>query len=253
MPRIPKIIISQLFCLCFLMTSLKANSEEFVIGVEDIPYYPLYDFANNKPSFTSELLEEFGRQYGHTFKFLPLPIKRFERWLIENEIDFKYPDNVRWFSDRSIHKQLTFSDSTLELVAGTLTRANSDMSEQDFKVLGTVLGFYPSMWIEQIKQGKVILFEHPSAMVLVRQVLEGQIDGINLDLSVVNYYLTKLKRPGEIKINMNFERQIYSYQLSTIKHKKVIKQFNQFLANNQTFIQSLKDKFAIIDHKLYMK
>lgn len=244
--------VTRLLCLFLLIINGHAISKEFVIGVEDIPYYPLFDFNQTTPTYTTELFNEFGKQYGHTFRYVPLPIKRFEKWLEENEIDFKYPDNPRWFADKNAHKNLIFSDSTLELVAGTLTKSDSDLTEDNFKVLGTILGFYPSIWIEKIIDKQINLFEHPSTMVLVRQVLEGQLDGIDLEMSVVNHYLAKLGREGELIINKDFKYEVYDYHLSTIKHKDVILQFNAFIAKNKTYILQLKTKFNIIDHKPYL-
>lgn len=63
-------------------TYLKAASKEFIIGVEDVSYFPLFDFKTHRNTFSRELLDTFAKSKGYKFTYLPLPIKRFERWLM---------------------------------------------------------------------------------------------------------------------------------------------------------------------------
>lgn len=238
------------FCLCF--ASLATKAKEYVVGVEDVSYYPLFDFRNSKTSYTKELLDEFGRQYGHKFIYLPLPIKRFSRWLIEEQIDFKYPDNVRWEDGSVDNSSFIYSEATITLVAGTLTLKDGKISPNNVRVVGTLLGFYPTHWVDLIKQNKVTLYEDPSTMVLIRQMLRGHVDAIDLEPSVVNHHLSLLGKPGLITLNRDFDYEVYSYYLSTIKHADVIKQFNEFLRDNQEYLKKLRSKFNIVDYTPYL-
>ena len=107
-----------IFSTCLLFVS-NSTSKEFIIGVEDVSYYPLFDFTTQRNTYAKELLDLYAKSKGYKFIYLPLPIKRFERWLIEEKIDFKYPDNARWYPDPSIRGIFTFSDSTIKIVSGT--------------------------------------------------------------------------------------------------------------------------------------
>ena len=49
-----------------------------------------------------------------------------------------------------------------------------------------------------------------------------------------NHYLAKLGREGELIINKDFKYEVYDYHLSTIKHKDVILQFNEFKCDSGT-------------------
>jgi len=249
--------LGKIFCLLALINSYATYAKTYVIGVEDVPYYPLYDFRNGNASYTSDLFNEFGRQYNHEFEFLPLPIKRFSMWLLEEQIDFKYPDNVRWNDNLFIDNKhvntdtFIYSESTIKLVAGTITPVGKHIDRNNLKVLGTLLGFYPTQWIKQIENKKVVLYESSSTLVLLQQVLRGQVDGIDIEPSVVNHHLKLLGKPNALAINRNFTYEVYDYYLSTIKHEKVIKQFNQFLKDNQQFLKILREKYQIIDHRPY--
>lgn len=240
------------FISLFIFVSTSSVGRDFVVGVEDVAYYPLYDFRNKNDSYTKALLDEFGRQAGHTFTYLPLPIKRFNTWLIEDQIDFKYPDNERWNPDGQLLHSFIYSDSTIKLVAGTLTSVERDLKQRDFKVIGTLLGFHPTQWIDQIRSKQVHLYENSSTLMLIQQVLRGQVDGIDIEQSVVNYHLKQLNKPNAIALNKRFTYEVYDYYLSTIKHKDVILEFNAFLRDNQPFLEQLRIRFEIVDYRPFL-
>jgi len=236
-------------------TYLKASSKEFIIGVEDVSYFPLFDFKTDRNTFSRELLDTFAISKGYKFTYLPLPIKRFERWLIEKKIDFKYPDNARWYPDQAIRKNFKFSDSTIKLVAGTtVLRSFLEKKQTKFKSIGTLWGFYPTTWIKQIKNSEVTLFEDTSTTILVRQLLNKGVDGIDIEPSVINHYLKQLGASLEsVLIDTRYRYDVYDYHLSTIKHAKEINEFNQFLQSNKKLIKELIKKYEIIDHRPYLK
>mgnify|MGYP000161826655 CR=1 FL=1 len=240
-----------LFCFLHFCSSGRAESTSFVVGVEDLSYYPLFDFGRGGESYTKELLDEFGRQYDYKLTYLPLPIKRFDRWLLDDQIDFKYPDNARWYPNNKAPESFIFSNSTVRLVAGTITPVTKEYTRKNLKVLGTLLGFYPTQWVDQIKNKEVTLFESSSTLVLLQQVLRGQVDGVDIEPSVVAHYLSVIGKPGALQINKNFSYEVYDYFLSTIKHQNVIEEFNQFLVKNKAFIEKLRKKYNIFDHRPY--
>lgn len=179
----------------------KSNAQEFYVGVEDVPYYPLFEFKSDRNTFSKELLDSFAASKGYTFIYVPLPIKRFDKWLLEEKIDFKFPDNSRWYPDPSLKNKYTFSDSVIKLVAGTtVLKSSLNKSETEFKSVGTLLGFYPTTWIKQIESGQVKLHEDISTKILVRQLLEKHVDGIDIEPSVIQYYLKELGEPLDIAV-----------------------------------------------------
>ena len=223
--------------------------------MEDVPYYPLFDFKSNKQTHTRELLDIFAKSKGYKFTYLPLPIKRFERWLLEERIDFKYPDNERWHGDKTLKEKFYFSKSTLKLVAGTSVLPNFlNKDPKALKSVGTLLGFYPTTWIKRIKSGQVTLHEEVSTRLLVRQILNKHIDSIDIEPSVIRYYLKQLNQPmNAIVIDKRFRYDVYDYHLSTIKYPTIIKEFNLFLKNNQPLLKQLNKKYNIFDYKPYLK
>ena len=238
------------------------KKDTYIIGVEDVAYYPLFDFINSDDTFTTELFSKFSIEYGYNFKFYPMPVKRFGMWLFEQDIDLKFPDNVRWNESNEenvLSKQVKYSEPVLHLVAGTLTSDPNVQSKADVKVMGTLLGFYPTKWIDEINQGTVTLYESSSTLMLIQQLIKGQLDAINLEPSVVSHYISKLNKENKhtdnqlsVKVNTNFDYDVYSYHLSSLKHPYLIADFDKFLSENEALINALRRKYKIVDHTPYV-
>lgn len=228
------------------------QAKEYIIGVENISYYPLYDFTENsanKNSFTQELLSTFFTRQGYQFKFISLPVKRFDRWYVEETIDFKFPDNERWRTGESKKLNVTYSQPVLKLTAGTyVLQKHQDKTTEAIKRLGTILGFYPTLWHESILDNSVKLVEATSPYSLVKHLLHGNIDGVNIDKNVITHNLKALQvNENQVVLNENITHETYAYYFSTIAHTQVIKEFNHFLNSNGQLIAKLKLKYGIID------
>lgn len=225
-------------------------ADSFVVGVEDLNYYPYFDFSTNaeNPSFVKALLDEFAKDNGHQITYLPLPIKQFPKWLHEENIDFKFPDNERWQDINNIYGlDIAYSDEIVRLNSGTLVLAkNSHKQMSTIKNLGTVTGFHPTLWVEKISQGKVVLFEDPSPRILVQYLVNGLIDGLLIDLDVANNELKKMAIKEEVVYSQHLPQQVFAYQMSTVKHPKVLQQFNQWQVQKREFIRGLKEQFGIL-------
>lgn len=233
-----------------MLFSLVSHAKRYVIGVQDVSYFPLYDFPN--ASFSKELLDAFAASKGYTFDYLPLPIKRINHWFSENDIDFKFPDNSRWLIGSNFHDTVKYSEPIIELIACTIVhRNNKDASKKDIHKLGTLLGFHPTLWLDQIANGQTALIESTSTLNIVRQTVLGAVDGTNIEPNVVFHQLRILKQDSQLVISKNIHHETYFFHLSTRKHHDVLKEFNQFLKANTEFIETLKKKYKIIDPTPY--
>lgn len=226
-------------------------AQEFIIGVEDVSYYPLYDFSANdatKPSFTKDLLTTFFEQHNYSYRFIALPVKRFNQWYVENGIDFKFPDNVRWRDDKKNKLNITFSFPVVKLMAGSYVLAkNAKYQRNEIKKLGTILGFAPTLWFDKIKNKELELIEENTPFSIVKHIIYGNVDATNIDTNVIQHNLKLLEKPNAIVLNKNIKHEVYSYHFSSIKHPQIIKQFNEFLQSNSSLLRKLKKKHGIIE------
>ncbi len=89
---------------------------------------------------------------------------------------------------------------------------------------------------------------------MVQQLIAGHIDGIDIEQSVIRYYLKELGKPTDTSvIDRRFRYEVYDYHFSTIKHPKIIKEFNEFLSSNKVFIEQLNKKYKITDYRPFLK
>lgn len=236
-----------LLWVTLLLCTRNTQADEFIIGVEDVSYYPHFDFQQKEAGFAKALLDKFARDHQHSFTYIPLPIKRFSEWLYEEDIDFKYPDNQRWQQLGETHKvKVYFSNDIVRLTAGTLVLAKNRQKPRRFiKNLGTLSGFQVTLWLDSIRQGKVKLLEDPSTRMLIKHLQHGIVDGLDMDYSVVLHQARQMGVKQQIVISDTLPRQNYAFQLSTLRHPKTITQFNLWLQNNHKFLAQLKKQYQI--------
>lgn len=241
-----------LFFLAITSSFSFAQKKEFIIGVEDIDYYPLYDFSINnfeRENFTRELLSTFFLSHGYKFKFVALPIKRFDKWYEEDGIDFKYPDSPRWRKRITKKLDLTFSQPVLQLTAGSyVLKKNQNISRQSVKRLGIMFGFFPTLWYDKLQNGTLEKFEAHSSLSLVKHLLRGNVDVIDTDNNVIKYNLKKLhKNEDEIVLNQHIQHVRYAHHFSTIKHVKIMQEFDDFMINQSQLVANIKQKYNIVE------
>ncbi|WP_440875721.1 hypothetical protein [Thalassotalea sp. PLHSN55] len=242
--------------LLFLLVSAFCSAKQvddktYVIGVEAIDYYPLYDFDYQntvKPSFTRDLLSGFFESKDYSYRFLPLPIKRFNRWYVEQNIDFKFPDNIRWRDSEKIKLDITYSEPVLYLMAGAyVLKKNAKINREQVKKLGTMTGFYPTLWVNEINSGHTKLVESVATRSIVKHLLYGNVDATNIDQNVIAHNQRKLNSNSEIVLNQNIHHEKYAYFFSSIQYPEIIKEFNQYLRDNKQKVDALKQKYHLVE------
>jgi len=238
-----------IFALIFISSYTYASETKvYKIGVENIDYYPHYAFGHQDNSFIKELLETFFKTSQIKYEFVPLPLKRFNQWYLQDNIDFKYPDNAMWRTGDSKKLPIVYSASVIKSTAGSVTQvANLNKNREDIKRLGTITGFAPSLWLDKVESQKIEVLSDTAVLSVIKMATHGLVDVINLDYSVVNYHLNKLNQNKKLLMSEKLPHQKISFYLSTIKHKEVILKFNQYLKNNQSFVTDLKKKYQIVE------
>lgn len=232
-----------------LIAADEGHKKNLLIGVEDISYYPYFDYNEGDASLSKTLLDKFAADRGYTINYLALPVKQFSKWLYINDIDFKYPDNQRWHDpNRDEHNAQYYSDDMFYLTAGTVVLlANKQKPKAFFKNLGMISGFDPTLWKADIANNRVSLLDDTSPKVLMKHLVNGLVDGVDIDIAVAEHYLASLGLDTQLAYSDALPQEVFSHQLSTIKYPEIIVEFNQWLKQNVSFIQAAKVKFNIPD------
>ena len=237
-------------CVIFWPAALSA--ETFIVGTQNVDYYPHYAFADVGPNgprqtYARAVFEAFAAASGHQFEFIALPTKRLHRRFFEkHRVDFLYPDNRRWTPELKADQPLYYSEPLAYSISGTLVRReDSALKEQQITRLATVRGFTPAKWRRRQAAGLVQVVETSSVPAAIQLTLLGRTQGCDIDYSVANYHLDKMNRPGSLVLNRNLPHAMVGFHLASIKHPVIIEEFNTFLANNSALLRQLRAKFGI--------
>ncbi len=244
-----KFLFGSVFIVLFTVSIIShAKAEEYIVGVEDIEYYPHYDFTNGNKGVSKEILDLFAQSRGYYFKYRPLPVKRLYSEFVSLELDFKYPDHPMWQKDVKKNAVVSYSSPVVNIFAGTMVLPeNKGRSIDSFEILGTVLGFTPFHWSGLIESKKVVIQEDHDVSRLLLQALMGRVDGADVELSVADHHLRLLGKRGALVMDPGLPHLIVPFHLSSIKHSRIIKEFDRFLIQNSSEIAAIKKQFHILE------
>lgn len=242
------IFLAGLLCMGS-MNAAMAQQKTFTVGVEDLEYYPQKSHKNGEfIGFGRELLDAFAKSRGYKFEYKILPLNRlFLEHLKVKSLDFQYPDNSYW--EGHIRKGVTvyYSKPVMPYIDGVMVLPeNKGRGMKDFKVLGTMTGFTPWNYLDLIKQKRVTVFENDSFIALLKQVSLKRVDGAYINVEVAKYQLRDmLRQPDSLVFDPDLPHTRDFYYFSTVKHPKVIQEFNEFLATEVAQYEQIRKKLGI--------
>lgn len=231
------------FMLC---STAEAAERRFVIGVEELNYYPTYAVVDGGfAGAAREILDSFARARGIVFDYRPLPIKRLFAELMAGGIDLKFPDNPGWSTDVKQGGKVTYSDPIIAFVDGVMVTPSSlGQGADSVKVLGTVAGFTAYAWLDRIGAGKVTLRENPKLDLLLRQATIKRVDGAYVNVAVANHMLDRvLAMPNALAFDPSLPHSRDHYRLSTTTHPDLVAEFNSWQAENMALVGDIKRRF----------
>ncbi|CAG0962582.1 hypothetical protein BURK2_00820 [Burkholderiales bacterium] len=243
-------LIRSLFALAALCLALtaglaKGQGANYVVGVEDLDYFPIYAMRDKEyVGAARDILDAFAKYAGIRFTYVPMPITRLTSELVNASVDFKFPDNAYWLADLRKGKTIAYSQAVIAYIDGVMVLPEKKGRPlAQFSTLGTVTGFTPFAWQSTLKEGRVRLIENPQMRALQKQVLAGRIDGAYASVAVANHLLEKdLKQPGALVFDASLPHTRSDYYLSSAKHPELIKRFDTWLKANAARVSAIKNK-----------
>lgn len=234
--------------IMLLYTATLRCQTHFVVGTEDINFYPHYDFTEaDSRGFANDVLQLFAKTHGYQFSYQPLPVKRLYHEL-DNLVDFIYPDNPNWAKFQGSQASRTFSDPLIYNLGTTLVLpVNKDIRLEQFRTLAVIHGFTPTAWLNLRSQHRFKLYEVPNAVSAVNLVLKGELQGADVEYNVAQSILRIQQQEGALVVAEQLPMTRVSFHLSTIRHPQVLQQFNRFLLSHQAEISALKQKYQLTD------
>jgi polar amino acid transport system substrate-binding protein len=242
------LLFSGIFCW-----SLQAKT--YVIGIEQLDYYPHYDFKSGSPrGYFFDLIQLYSKWSGDEFHFKALPVKRLYKDAAELT-DFVYPDNRAWQPHLDIDQNISkyYSAPVIYTLGATMVLPeNQQMTMAEFRVLANIHGFSPTLWLKLTPQHKFKILDVPDAESALRMALRGRVDAANVEYNVAQYHLQQMKVPNALVMAEHLPFTNLAFHLSSQKHPDQILRFNQFLIEQQDLIQQLKQRYALVEYKEQM-
>lgn len=222
-------------------------AQEFVVGVEEIDYPPFYSIENGRYSgLARDLLDEFARADGLKLTYRTFPVNRLYREFLNGALDFKFPDNLHWKGELKKGKKVFYSRPAIKFIDGVVVREdNLGKGLAHLKVLGVTMGFTPWSYLDLIKNGQLELVENPSFGGLLRQTIEGRVDGAYMNPVVARYQLAKMNQVSKVRFDPQLPYLEDSYRLSSLKHPDIIERFNRFLEQEAETVKRITTKHGV--------
>lgn len=219
---------------------LFAQKPTYTVGVEAITYPPYSQVENKEYSGPfKDILDRFASKNNIQFTYRPLPVARLYMEFYAKELDFKIPSNPYWQQDLKKKKnvEIFYSAPVIHFTDGLLCK--KEYQHPELKKIGTVTGFTPWDYLDDIQKKKISLNENPHTEGLLQQAIMERVNCAYINISVGKYYLTHvLKKKDALIFNKNLPHTKSSYHLSTLKHQDLLKKFNAFLKAESDFIKA---------------
>jgi len=234
--------------LGLLNPGVAAQERLYSVGVEAQPYAPYYSTqAGEYRGYAREVLDAFAAAKGYRFDYRPMPIKRLFGALLAGQLDFKFPDNPLWQADLKQGQRIHYSQSLAPFIDGALVpRWRQGQGKARIKILGTLLGFTPSAYLEDIRQGRIHLKQTSQIDALLKMALSERVDAVYLNVQVAEH---RLRRPGAGTELLVFDPTLPydqgDYYLSSLQHPQIIAELDTFLQDQAALITRLKRQYGV--------
>lgn len=242
-------IASYVIFLLLLVNSVFADENTYVVGVENQPYLPHFTYENGKyEGFARDLMDSFAQAKGYKFVYKPLPVNRLYSSMLNGKVDFKYPDSPLWQSELKTKsgKKIFYSSEVVQYLDGTLVLPkNKNLPLEQLGSIGTVRGFTPWVYIDHINNGIVKVKENSKLPGLIKQVLAGRVNAAYFSIAVAKNELEKMNKTDALVYTPNLPHSTSYYHLSSTTQQNIVKEFSQFLVEDKSRIQKLKEKYRL--------
>ncbi len=231
-----------LFALSFTL-----GAKTYVVGAQDIQYYPHYDFSKPEDKGLAwAILQVFAKQSGHTLVYHHMPVKRLQLELRKGNVDFVYPDNPKWYNQNVPATEKFFSAPLTRALGGTIVRPEHvGRGIDSIRRLAIPLGFTPVNWQHRVDARQTQLVHVTDTLSALYLLERGRVDAANLEYSVTQYLTSTAVNYGPFTLDPGLPHDNVGFMLSTMQHPDIISQLNVFLATHEKVINELQQQYLL--------
>ncbi len=224
-------------------------AETYIVGAQDIEYYPYYNFSSeHDKGLGRAILDAFSKKTGHNFIYLSMPVKRLQIELTKGNVDFVFPDNPEWYNQITHKLGKVYSKPLTDTFAVTLVRKEKQGAElSHISKLATPEGFSPVKWKQQIKNGSVEVIGVSSIYEGLRLLQSNKVDAFDVEYHASLYFIQRFPQSASFVADLTLPNNVVSFSLSTLNHPEIIDELNTFLLTNSGEINDIKERYGIED------
>lgn len=224
-------------------------AETYIVGAQDIEYYPYYNFSSeHDKGLGRAILDAFSKKTGHNFIYLSMPVKRLQIELKKGNVDFVFPDNPKWYNQITHKLGKVYSEPLTDTFAVTLVRKeNQGKKLSHISKLATPEGFSPVKWKQQIENGSVEVIGVSSIYEGLRLLKNNKVDAFDVEYNAALYLMRRLPQSASFIADLTLPNDVVSFSLSTLNHSNIIDELNTFLLTNTDEINDIKERYGVED------
>lgn len=227
------------------------------VGVQAFEdYAPYSSYVNDQYlGFNRDLMDAYAAEQNYLFEYQAMPLKRLYHYFLNDELDLKYPDNPAWSKAQKEGHDITYSRPVVSFIDGVaVLKENLNKPKASLDRLGILSGYTPRPYLNDIATGVLRTEEAKSIEALVKQLVSKRVDGIYINITVLNSFLQN--HPDLIDavvFNPSLPYLKDSRYLSSKNKVYLILDFNRFLKNNQELVKRLKRQHNLLDAEDILK
>lgn len=233
----------------WLSVGVQAQTREasvVYVGVNDAEYRPFsWVDGQQLQGIDREILDAFATTEGVELVYLPLPRLRAIELLREGKIQLLYPDDHHWMVHAKEGLSLHYSEAAVHNQSGFFLQGACS-KEAPVTRIGTLLGWMPPMYQEEITRGAVELYHFATIDQLLAAGMQGSVDAIYAERQFVEAHIAR-HHPRYLAFDFcdQLPSVIGDLRLSTLKHPEMLDRFNHFLVEQSELTQSISERYRL--------
>ena len=228
----------------------RSKAKAYTVGVYDDDMMPLWGFneEGEYDGFARSLLEEFAQNQNIRFIYKPYSAKKIVPALKQGDVQLIFPANKHWHrKQKSSSDRIIYSDGVHFYLEGIMVaREYTFKPLSSLDAIGIIAGKQPASIQDSADRGAVAVVEKPSYADLFEALASGEIQGIYTNVDVARARAKALGyKAGFIEFQESTSHLRERYRLATIKEEGVMREFNEFIFENEKYLKALQRDFDI--------
>jgi ABC-type amino acid transport substrate-binding protein len=222
--------------------------QALTLGVEDTNYAP-YFYLDNQKRFQGaarEIFDLFSETSDLNISFSPMPVPRLFNEFVKGNVELKFPDNPLWSASLTANVKVHYSAPVLNITESLMVLEQEPaVAKKEIKLVGTILGFSIPGIAEFVANHEFETVKTREIEQLMHMLVSNRVQGVYFNENVARNLVKKIYPNKSLIRHSQYPPFKYAYHLSSIKHPKLIEQFNAFLISHHEELDAIRSRYGL--------